>query len=172
MKQELWEDILDFEDFYEASGQGRIRNTKTGRIIKQGMNKYGYPQVCVSKYGKHYTITVAKCVWTAFNGKVPEGMQINHINEDKTDNRLENLNLMTPKENNNWGTHNERMKKSLSRTVQQYSRDGKLLKTYKSLRTAAEETGYSRGYLSDCCKGKFKICHGSVWKYAQTGQTQ
>ena len=46
--------------------------------------------------------------YEAFNGPIPEGMQVNHIDENTLNNNLENLNLMTPSENINWGTRNER----------------------------------------------------------------
>ena len=177
MKIERWRTVPGFEGKYEVSDFGRVRSlsykggTKT-MILSLARTRDGYLRARLNKNSKTYHRLVSRLVYEAFVGPIPEGMQVNHINEDKTDNRLENLNLMTPKENNNWGTHNERMKKALSRPVSQYDRDGKLIKRYKSLKSAVEKTGYSKGYLSDCCKGRFKICHGYMWKYAQTGQTQ
>lgn len=107
---EEWKDILGYEGKYQVSNTGRVQSLKHNdvKILRLSKNKGGYLLVGLGLNGIHSTKYVHRLVWEAFNGPIPEGMQVNHINEDKTDNRLENLNLMTCKENLNWGTTQER----------------------------------------------------------------
>lgn len=109
---EIWKDIKNYEDEYEVSNLGRVRNKKTKNILKIELTYNGYERVCLWKNGGKKKYRVHRLVYEAFIGEIPEGMQINHINEIKTDNRIENLNLMTPKENVNWGTAIQRTKET------------------------------------------------------------
>ena len=112
MSEEIWKPVVGYEGLYEVSSEGRVRslNYKRQYRIQVLVQNYSrkYPYVILCKDGKIKTRLVHLLVWEAFNGTIPKGMQVNHINEIKTDNRLENLNLMTPKENINWGTGIER----------------------------------------------------------------
>ena len=104
-EQVIWKAIPFTNGRYEASNEGRVRNTKTGKSIAQTPNdkRGGYMQVRIYPvYGCHNRwVTVHKCVLSAFVGELPIGMQTNHIDGDKTNNRLENLEYVTPKENIN-----------------------------------------------------------------------
>lgn len=112
MSEEIWKPVVGYEGLYEVSSEGRVRslNYKKQNRIQVLVQNYSrkYPYLLLCKDGKIKTHLVHRLVWEAFNGPIPDGMQVNHINEVKTDNRLENLNLMTPKENINWGTGIER----------------------------------------------------------------
>ena len=119
------------------------------------------------KNGKRKWYGTHRLVWIVFNGPIPEGMQVNHINEDKSDNRLENLNLMTPSENINWGTCIERRAKTHSRWVIKLSQNNEILHFYKSAMDASSETGIDNSGIGKCCKGKKKTAGGYIWKYAE-----
>lgn len=82
------------------------------KVLKPAINK-GYLQVELRKDGKRKGFLVHRLVVTSFIGPIPKGMEVNHINEDKRDNRLENLELVTHKENINFGTRNERVAKQI-----------------------------------------------------------
>lgn len=79
----------------EFSNLGRIRNPATGNILKDTPSTHGYRAVAVSGV----TRSVHRCVWQAFNGAIPKGYEINHINHVKDDNRLINLELCTKQQN-------------------------------------------------------------------------
>lgn len=95
---EEWRAIPGFAN-YEASNQGRIRNARTGRVLKAGPHHKGYAAYCLRSEGQNVYRTGHRCILEAFLGVRPDGLQTNHKNGIKTDNRLENLELVTPKEN-------------------------------------------------------------------------
>ena len=173
---EIWQDIPEFEGKYQGSNIGRVKSLNynhTGKeqILKPSKNKDGYLVVNLYKNGKVKYYLVHRLVWMAFNGSIPEGLEINHKSEVKTENNLENLELVTRKENNNYGTHNERIaktltnRKDLSKSVLQYDKQGNLIKEWCSLMEVERQLGFANGNISKCCNGRRKTANGYVWKY-------
>lgn len=172
IQNEIWRDVVGYEGLYEVSNMGRVRNAKTGRIRKYIITTWGYTRVGLLSNGTEKKIFVHRLVAEAFvpNPDPEHKTQVNHINEDKTDNRAENLNWMTPKENCNWGTHNERARKlntngKCSKRVAQYTLDGELVKIWPSLNEIERQTGWCHSYISTCCLGKRKSAYNFIWKY-------
>lgn len=101
---EIWKKIEGFEN-YEISNLGRVRSIKKGKekILKGGIDNNGYHHITLCKNGKVKTITIHKLVAIAFLNHIPNGFEkvVNHINFIKTDNRLENLEIVTTRENTN-----------------------------------------------------------------------
>lgn len=167
--------VLDFEGIYEASSEGRIysypRKGTKGHIMNQTLCKTngGYMMVPLHADGKKTTKLVSHIIWEAFNGPIPPGYEVNHINEDKTDNRLCNLNLLSRKDNCNWGTRNERIVKSRKGYgreigVIQYRLDGTEVASYPSMRKAAADTGINCGEISKCARGLIPNTGLYYWK--------
>lgn len=129
---------------------------------------------------KKYPI-VARLVYETFVGDIPENMQVNHIDENPSNNFVENLNLMTPEQNSNWGTRNERISKaqlndpSKSKKVDQIDlATGEIIATYPSAKEAARQLGVAQCNISRCCNGGFSWknkwinvnnAYGYIWKY-------
>ena len=120
---EEWKDIVGYEGLYQVSSEGRVKSldrtvlgknrwggkrlrTFKGAILKQFFNHYWIVDLCKNGVPQHHL--VHRVEYEAFYGPIPEGMQVNHIDENPLNNRLENLNLLTPSQNINWGTRNER----------------------------------------------------------------
>lgn len=185
MSEEIWKDIKGFEGLYQVSNLGQVKSlerfrkgengslvTVKEKILKPQINSNGYYQVGLCKNSKVKRYMVHRLVYEAFNGQIPEDLQVNHINEVKTDNRLENLNLMTCKENNNWGTRNERASikmtnGKLSKVVLQFTLEDVLIKEYPSAMQVYRETGFKQSRICDCCNGKRKQAYGFKWKYKE-----
>ena len=170
--------ILGYEELYWASNFGRIKSLNYHRTGKEKILRpektRGYLQVLLYKDRKRHMFRVHRIVWEAFNGPIPEGMEVNHVNECTWDNRLENLNLLTHKENNNWGTRNKRagngIAKSRRKMVNQYTLGGEHIMTWFSAKGVEEELGHLGYYqtaICACCQGKRKTHKGYIWKYKE-----
>ena len=165
-----------FRDFkkYEIFPDGRVWSYVRNKWLKPQLRSDGYFQIPLrDNDGKRKNYLHHRVVYEACSqAPIPDGLDVNHINEIKTDNRFENLNLMTRKENNNHGTHNERVSKSLtnypskSKQVVQYDKEENLINIYPSLMEVHRQFGYNYGHISQCCNGKRKSAHGFIWKFA------
>lgn len=102
---EIWKPIAGYDGLYSVSSFGRVRrdsvgyNVPAGKILAGGKDERGYQLVNLWKDGKGHTLKVHKLVATMFLGIAPEGLQVNHIDGKKSNNRVENLEYVTCKEN-------------------------------------------------------------------------
>lgn len=114
---ERWMAIKGYEGLYEISNLGNVRSLWFGnrKILKQKKGKNGYYSVTLCKNGiKKKEFLVHRLVVISFLGPIPEGYVVNHLNENKLDNRLSNLEICTQKENSNYGTAPQRRAKAIS----------------------------------------------------------
>ena len=174
-KKEVWRDIPEYEG-YQVSNLGRVKSLERidalGRkveekILKPLITRNGYYLTGLYKNSIQKFYYVHRLVWEAFNGQIPEGLQVNHINEIKSDNRLGNLNLMTRKENMNYGSRTERSAKKLSKVVLQFTLDNILVKEYPSTKQVERELGFNQGNICSCCNGRLKTAYGFIWRYKE-----
>lgn len=107
-----WVACREFPDHYEISSEGRVRRkaaatgTRVGRVRKGVIHRNGYVQFMLSVHNKGYMRDGHRLVADAFSGPIGDGLQVNHINGDKADNRLVNLEIVTNGENR---THSYRV---------------------------------------------------------------
>jgi hypothetical protein len=98
--EETWRDVVGYEGFYEVSDQGRVRNTRTGRVLKAGRQSRGYLTVALHRGKPQHSYLVHRLVLEAFRGPAPFlGAQTCHLDGDKLHNRLDNLAWCSAKEN-------------------------------------------------------------------------
>ena len=179
---EVWRDINGYEGLYQVSSEGRVKSLARvvirnngkklpikERVLKPMTDRYGYLLVVLCAGGKPKTLNVHRLVCEAFHENPENKPEVNHINEDKADNRACNLEWSTAKENCNHGTRNERMAKgiakALSKSVGQYTRDGELVKIWPSAIEVQRQAGFSQGNVSAAARGKLKTAYGFIWKY-------
>lgn len=93
-----WKTIPDFSA-YEASACGQVRNATTLRVMRPATTRKGYFSYGLSKNKRLHSISGHRLVWEAFRGKRKPGLQINHLDGDKKNNALVNLELVTASEN-------------------------------------------------------------------------
>lgn len=184
--KEVWKDIKNYKGLYQVSNLGRIKslvkNTnnqygKTERILKLKTDKCGYQQICLSKNGEHKYYLVHRLVYEAFYGRIPFWMQVNHINENKTDNNRFNLNILSCKQNMNWGTVQERKSKKRtgmyntknSTPILQYDKEGNLIKEWVSIREIERQLGFKSCCICNYLKGRIQTAYGYIWKYKKAG---
>lgn len=171
---EYWMDVDEYEGLYEVSSLGKVRSKDRiieysngsihrmkGRMLKPATSKKGYLRVALSKDSKMKSYTVHRLVAQAFIDN-PYGLkEINHKNEDKTDNRVENLEWCDSKYNNNYGSRIEKV----SKPVQAFNKNtGELVYEFKSTADAGRY-GFDQATVSACCLGKCKSHKGLIWSY-------
>ena len=108
--KEIWKDIIGFEGIYEISNLGRIRRIKTGRILSTRRSDGWYITVTLYKDKKRYGKSLHKLVSEAFISNPDNLPEVNHRDEDKTNNRVDNLEFCNHKYNVNYGTIKDRIR--------------------------------------------------------------
>ena len=174
---EEWRDIEGYEGLYQVSSEGRVKSlerkvpkgygerTVKERFLKPSVGRGGYLFVVLCDGGKRKKLRVHRLVCQAFHDNLDNKQEVNHINENKTDNRACNLEWCTRRENINHGTRNTRTAKALSKPVGQYTLDGELVKIWPSATEAQRQTGFSSTSISQVANGKFKQAYSFIWKY-------
>lgn len=162
-----------YKDFtkYEVFEDGRIWSYKTKRFLKPQTMKDGYQRVWLSdNEGKIKWYLLHRVVYEAVSGSpIPEGYEINHIDERKDNNSKSNLELVSHKENCNYGSRNARISKTKTNNPKTSKyvgafKDGKLAMTFPST-NEAQRQGFNSSHIVDCCNGKRKTHKGYEWKY-------
>lgn len=174
--EEHWKPVKGFEGLYEVSDLGNVRSIPRqsgilrikGRVLKQFESRNGYLCVCLSKEGCSTTIGVHRLVATAFIKKPNGKTTVNHINEDKHDNRSDNLEWLTLRENIHYGTRASRQRKSITESrgipILQIASDGHTaLAKYESLSLAAEAVAARATDILDALK-QGRRCRGFFWR--------
>lgn len=94
-----WRPVLEYEDRYAVSNTGDVRNIKSGRLLSQWGDKSGYMRVALFRGGCGRQFYVHRLVADAFIPKGSGKLEINHINGDKADNNVSNLEWCTKSDN-------------------------------------------------------------------------
>lgn len=153
--------LKGFSNYEIYPEEGKVWSYNRKRYIGRKHKKKGYWFVTLSgDNGNVLSTSLHRVIWMAVNGEIPEGYEVNHINENKNNNSISNLNLLTPKENANWGTRNERTGVKNSKPILGL-KDGKPSILFSSL-VDAVYNGYkiNTRYLT-----QNKIYKGYQWVY-------
>ena len=161
-----WRDVVGYEGLYKVNEYGDVialnyRRTGQKRLLKPKMNTVGYMQVGLNKNGKSKYFLVHRLVATAFCEGAEYFPEVNHIDEDKTNNHYENLEWCTREYNNNYGTIKDRLAEAHKKKV----RCIELNIIFGSVKEASEYIETDPTSISACLRGRQKTTCGYHWEY-------
>ena len=172
---EIWRDIKNYEGLYQVSNLGRVKSLKRVIIHSNGKNcfykekilkpvktKNSYLVICLHKKGKQKRFYIHKLVGESFIVNPNNYPCINHKDENKENNNVNNLEWCTYEYNNTYGTRLERY--STSKSIPIYCLETN--KIYKSAKECAKELNLSRGNIVNVLKGRQKQAKGYTFRYS------
>lgn len=163
--------IKDFENLYYVCDNGNVWSVKRHKYLKQDTNSCGYKRVVLYKDGKLYHKLVHRLVAEAFIPNPNNLPQVNHKDEDKSNNQVNNIEWVSAFDNVHYGTALQRRvckqfnNKYRSKAVIQYDKNFIMIKEYPSIMEAQRQTGYANTNISVACKHKHKTVGGFYWRY-------
>lgn len=167
MMKEVWKDIEDYEGLYQVSNFGRVKRVETGRILKGCKNTDGYHRVILYKNSVSSTKTIHRLVAQAFIPNPENKSDVNHIDEDKANNNVNNLEWSTRKENINHGTRNERNSKTQSIPIIATNiKTGESTEFYGT-KDCAIKLWLNPPSITNALKGRLKQTGGYTFKYKE-----
>jgi hypothetical protein len=189
MMEEFWKDIEGYEGIYQVSNLGRVRSLPRkayrfdsrlgvetsysipGKIKAQYIEKHGYKCIGLSSGGRKSTkiYLVHRLVAKAFIPN-PEGLPfINHKDENKQNNCVDNLEWCDNDYNIHYGTGIARRSVNQQKQIEQIDMQGNVVAVHDGIVKASEATGISRSNIGKCCKGisRHKTAGGYRWRYKE-----
>ena len=162
---EEWRDIIGYEGLYEVSNTGKVRSTTTGKIKKLSTNKGGSLYTTLWKNGDQKIKLVHRLVVEAFIKNSNNLLEINHKDENKLNNNVDNLELCTHKYNCNYGNRNKKVADKLSIPVLACKNNSYMY--FNSIREASRILKIDASHIVKCCKSLRKTAGGCTWKYLE-----
>lgn len=184
-EKEEWKDIENYEGLYEISSLGRVKRTfkKSFNFLKPQYNRYGYQIYSLTKQGKTKKHTTHRLIAKAFIPNPLNKPEVNHIDGNKKNNNIKNLEWATSSENRihayknglnkkyygkkHWNYNKRGDKHPQSRKVAQYNLNGNLIRIWDSFGEVYRKTKISSGNIYMVCNKKRKTAGGYIWKYLE-----
>ena len=165
--EEIWKDIKGYEGIYQVSNLGRVkalnyRRTKKEKIMKSINDNRGYLFVKLYKNNEHKNFKIHRLVANAFIENHNNYEEINHIDECKTNNYVNNLEWCNHKYNMNYGTGNKRRSEKYKKGIYCLETD----KIYNSIKECTKELDISKTSIGFVLNGRQKQTKGYTFRYA------
>lgn len=159
--EEIWKDVVGYEGLYKVSNFGNVYSVRSDKQLKHGKNRGGYLFVVLCTNGKPKQLKVHRLVSIAFLPNPDNKPQVNHIDENKTNNNVCNLEWSTAEENSNYGTRNQRLSKKIRVIYQDNTYE-----VWDSATAFAREFGINQRHVNAVIRGRQKTTHGMRFEYA------
>lgn len=159
-------------DHYEVSNLGGLRRTETGHLVKQIKDRGGYMRAHISENGRAFNVLIHRVVAATFVKKDEGKDCVNHINNIRHDNRANNLEWVTPKENSEWMVkcgRQSRLGNPRRRAVIGTNITTGETRIFRSS-NATKADGFNQANVWKCCNGRMKQTHGFSFKYAEAAE--
>lgn len=181
--QEIWKDVKDYEGYYQVSNLGRVRSLDRyikqknrykkqinrfikGKLLTSSKDCNGYIHIILYKNKKYKIFRVHQLVAQTFIINPKNLPEVNHIDGNKENNCVDNLEWITRTENRlhayRIGLHIPHKKKCIQKDL-----DGNIIKIWDSLKQITEEKGYDASAISRCCKKQQKTSYNFIWEYVK-----
>lgn len=172
--KEIWKDIKGFEGLYQVSNLGNVKSfrqsSKYGKpkefLLKPSVANTGYCQITLYGNGSRKKLLVHRLVAEAFLENPDNLPNVNHKDENRTNNCVSNLEWCTTAYNNRYGTARIRGADKMRKPVCQYTYENVLIAKYRSAGTASEITGIPRKRIQAACR-RHSLTNGCYWEYCQ-----
>lgn len=161
---EIWKEIKETSGLYSVSNQGRVRNNKTGKEMKPSQYVNGYLAAQLMTMGKQKRYRIHRLVAEYFIPNPNKYPQVNHKDENKQNNDVNNLEWCTAKQNINYGTKIKRTAEKLGKQVYQYTPEGDFITQYPSISEAARAIGRNERNIRNSCDSTNRKCGGFIWR--------
>lgn len=168
--KEIWKDVPWYEWLYRASTGWRImsinnRNRSKNLIMKQQRNTRGYSRIMLSIAGVWKRFQVHRIILKTFIWW--SKLQVNHIDWDKQNNTLENLEYCTQKQNIKHWWKNWLYKVKNNRKIKQFTKNHIFIKEWFSAREIERQLWIWNQNIPKACNGRIKTLWGFIWKYSE-----
>lgn len=168
--KEEWRAIKGYEGLYEVSNTGRVRTIKKGNpYVLKMYDKFGYKDVILWKNNKMKNKRVHRLVAEAFIPNPNLYPIINHKDENRSNNNVENLEWCTYKYNSNYKNSRKRCSKNSgnNRKVLQIDFDGNIISEYYNMSEASRISGVNQSLISQCCRMEKTRGGGFLWCFSE-----
>lgn len=175
--EEIWKDIKGYEGLYQVSNFGNVKRlegkiysyitnkyeTRKEHMIKTRVNNRGYKITTLSKNSKVKSFAIHRLIAQAFLPNPNNFECVNHLDGNKLNNKIDNLEWCTTQQNIQHAYKNNLM--TNNKKIDQYSLDNKFIKIFNSANEASRETGIAQPNITMCALGKKKTAGGYIWKH-------
>ena len=157
--KEIWKDIKGYEGLYKISNYGRCVNINTKKLMKPN-NSFKYLRYALSNHGKKENLMIHRIVAEAFIENPLNLETVNHIDEDKINNAVTNLEWCTAVDNSRKYYY-----KNENQMVGKYDLEGNLIDMHETAKAAGRSIDKSHSAITLCLNGIRKTAYGYVWRY-------